>query len=218
MSTPSKTQAALAAPPQPRPVPLSRLMLSRTTVSLARRESPQLCWGGLPRDRDLDDSVLVALDSRNVRHQNRAVLHGVQMTPAPLAAVVTRSFALTLRTKKCRIRSHLHRHHDRLLFIQTECHIRDSPWIFDPQQSRIERSILHRDTVPTRGKLDPTRCHRRLTPLSDPHKTRKSRNSYSPAQEVGGTRSVPGPSVRSSEAAKTPGESSGSSPGAASSS
>ena len=56
------------------------------------------CEAGLwirPRDRNLDDSVLVALDSRNVRYENRAVLHGVQMTPAPLAGIVTRSLALS---------------------------------------------------------------------------------------------------------------------------
>jgi len=38
-----------------------------------------------PRNCFLDDSVLVTLKSRNVFHGNRAVLHGVQMTPAVLA-------------------------------------------------------------------------------------------------------------------------------------
>jgi hypothetical protein len=99
------------------------------------------------------------------------------MTPAPLAGVVTRSLALTLRAKKRRIRTHLHRHHDGPLFIQPECHFRHSPWIFDAQKSRIESSILHRDTVPTRRKLDPSRECLRFQPSSDPHKNRKSRQN-----------------------------------------
>ncbi len=50
-----------------------------------------------PRDPDLDDAVLLTLHPRNVGHEKRSVLHGVQMTPASLAGVVARASALTRR-------------------------------------------------------------------------------------------------------------------------
>ena len=78
-------------------------------------------------------SVLVTLDSRNFRYENRAVLHRVEMTPASLAGVLTRSLILTLGAKKSRSRIYRPRHPNRPLFIQAERHVRHSPWISDPQ-------------------------------------------------------------------------------------
>jgi len=55
-----------------------------------------------PRHRDLPHAVLVALHARHRGDQERPVLHGVQMTPAPLPSVVAGAGPVALRAAKLR--------------------------------------------------------------------------------------------------------------------
>ena len=110
---------------------------------LERRREPRAAFA--PRCGHLLDLVPLTVHPRHLGSQNRAVLAGIQMTPAPLTRVVAPRRLPALRAVQ-RLTVVLHVH-DHLALLHVQLHVGNSPGRLDVQNPRVQVLVTHGSSV-----------------------------------------------------------------------